>query len=73
MPNSRLNISASSPAVMPCRMGTGKRPTKDANAESSTFPCTRSPPIGFGRSATTNRSPEPAAARIASAMVDTYV
>jgi hypothetical protein len=45
---------ASSPTVMPCRAGIGYIPTNDLNAGSSSAPSTISPPIGWGRSSTTN-------------------
>ena len=39
---------------MPCRAGIGYIPTNDLNFGSSSAPSTISPPIGFGRSSTTN-------------------
>ena len=73
MPYFWLKSVASSPTVMPCRAGIGYIPTNDLNFGSSSAPSTISPPIGFGRSSTTNGIFFFAAACIASAIVDTYV
>ena len=48
MPKCSLNSRASSPIVMPCRIGIGYRPTNDSNPRTSIGPSTASPPIGFG-------------------------
>jgi hypothetical protein len=50
--NSSLNNRASSPIVMPCRIGIGKSPTKDSKPGTRIAPSTSTPPIGFGRSHT---------------------
>ena len=71
MPCCRLNSAASSPTVMPWRAGIGYIPTNDVKAGSSRAPSTISPPIGLGRSSTTNGMPRVAAACIDSAIVET--
>jgi hypothetical protein len=73
MPNSLLKKVASSPTVIPWRAGMGYIPTNDLNAGSSNAPSTISPPIGLGRSSTTNGIFLRAAACMESAIVDTYV
>ncbi len=60
---------AYSPAVSPCRAQMGQSPTKDSNPGWTTPPSTATPPMGLGRSSTTNRSLCLAAACIASPMV----
>ena len=72
-PNSSLIIRASSPTVMPWRDAIGYIPTNDVCSGSRTFPSTISPPIGFGRSRTTNSTSFSAAASIAIAIVHTNV
>ena len=57
MPKSSLNSRASSPIVMPWRIGIGYWPTNDSNPRSSIGPSTSTPPIGFGRSQTTTGRP----------------
>src|SRR4051794_5342600 len=54
MPNRSLAICAHSPIDRPWRMGMRYMPTNVENFGSSRFPSTISPPIGFGRSNTTN-------------------
>ena len=66
-----LNSVASSPTVIPWRAGIGYIPTNDLNFGSSSAPSTISPPIGLGRSRTTNGIFFFAAACIESAMVET--
>ena len=66
---SAWNRRASSPIVMPCRMGNGCMPMNDANAGSSSGPSIATPPMGFGRSSTTNVLPASAQASIDSSMV----
>ena len=56
---------------MPCRAGMGYIPTNDLNFGSSSAPSTISPPIGFGRSSTTNGIPFRFAASIEIAIVET--
>jgi hypothetical protein len=63
MPKCSLNSFASSPMVMPCRIGIGNWPTNDSKPGSSIGPSTSTPPIGFGRSQTTMGSPCVRAAR----------
>ena len=63
MPKRVLKSTASSPIVMPCRIGMGNRPTNDSKPRSSIGPSTASPPMGFGRSHTTTGTPWRAAAR----------
>ena len=67
--SSAFSIRASSPSVIPWRFGSGYSPTKLRNPGSTRLPSTRSPPSGFGRSSTTNRTPAFAQASIARAMV----
>ena len=55
MPNSSLNSRASSPMVMPCRIGIGNSPTNDSYPATSIGPSTAVPPMGFGRSHTIDR------------------
>ena len=52
MPNSMLKSCASSPIVMPWRIGIGYWPTKLSKPWTSIGPSTPAPPIGFGRSQT---------------------
>ena len=52
MPKCSLNSRASSPIVMPWRIGIGNCPTNDSKPGSSIGPSTATPPIGFGRSQT---------------------
>ena len=66
-----LNSVASSPTVMPCRAGIGYIPTNDWNFGSSSAPSMISPPMGLGRSRTTNGRFFLAAACIESAIVET--
>ena len=73
MPNAWLKYAASSPTVRPCRAGIGYMPTNDVKPGAMSAPSTISPPIGLGRSSTTNGMPRRAAAFIDSAIVDTYV
>ncbi len=63
MPNASLNSRASSPIVIPCRIGMGNIPTNDSNPGSSIGPSSARPPIGFGRSQTNTVTPCLAAAR----------
>ncbi len=63
-PSSALKSRASSPIVMPWRIGIGHMPTKDSKPFTSIGPSTAVPPIGFGRSQTMAGTPwRPAAAR----------
>ena len=71
MPCSRLKSVASSPTVIPWRAGMGYIPTNDVKRGSSSAPSTISPPMGLGRSSTTNGIPFRAAACIPRAMVET--
>ena len=48
MPKSSLKSRASSPIVMPWRIGIGYSPTNDSKPCTSIGPSTASPPIGFG-------------------------
>ena len=57
MPNASLKRRASSPIVMPCRIGSGYSPTNDSKPWTSIGPSTASPPIGFGRSHTITGMP----------------
>ena len=66
---SAFSIRASSPSVIPWRLGSGYSPTKLWNPGSTRLPSTRSPPSGLGRSRTTKRTPACAQASIASAIV----
>ena len=69
-----MNNRANSPAVIPCRNGTGYSPMKELCAGYSKIgPSIATPSIGFGRSSTTNGMPDSAAACIAYAIVATYV
>ena len=52
-----LNRRASSPMVMPWRIGMGNCPTNDSKPASSIGPSTSTPPIGFGRSQTMTSTP----------------
>ena len=55
--NRRLNRSASSPTVMPCRIGTETRETNESKpASTTTGPSVVVPPSGLGRSRTTTRA-----------------
>jgi hypothetical protein len=58
-----LKSRASSPIVMPWRIGTGNNPTNDSNPRSSIGPSTATPPMGFGRSQTVTFTPCLRAAR----------
>ena len=69
MPNASLNNLASSPVVMPWRIGIGNRPTNDSHPCCSVAPSTPMPPIGFGRSQTMTVTPCFAAARMQLAIV----
>jgi hypothetical protein len=71
MPCRPLKSAASSPTVRPCRAGIGYIPTNEVKPGAIRAPSTISPPIGFGRSSTTNGMPRFAAACIDSAIVDT--
>src|SRR5947209_8331277 len=64
-----LNIWASSPIVIPCRVGIGNWPTNEANCDSSPLPSTCLPLIGLGRSQTITFFPALAAALMQFAMV----
>ena len=66
---SAASIRASSPAVIPCRLGSGYIPTKLSKPGWTRFPSTTSPPRGLGRSSTTKRTPARPQASIARAMV----
>ena len=57
MPKCSLNSRASSPIVMPWRIGIGYSPTNDSNPCTSIGPSTASPPIGLGRSQTMTLTP----------------
>ena len=59
MPKCVLKSTASSPMVIPWRMGMGKSPTNDSNPGSSIGPSTAAPPIGLGRSHTIDRERVP--------------
>ena len=63
MPKCVLKSAASSPIVIPWRMGMGKSPTNDSYPGSSIGPSTAAPPIGLGRSHTMTGSLCRAAAR----------
>jgi hypothetical protein len=54
---------------MPCCWLISRRPTKEANSGVITGPRAATPPIGFGRSSTTNRLPASAAPFIESYIV----
>ena len=71
IPYFRLNSVASSPTVIPWRAGIGYIPTNDVNPGLISAPSTISPPIGLGRSSTTNGIPFRCAACIASAIDET--
>ena len=58
-----LKSRASSPIVMPWRIGIGNWPTNDSNPGTSASPSTSTPPIGLGRSQTTTGTPCRAQAR----------
>jgi hypothetical protein len=58
-----LKNRASSPIVMPCRIGIGNWPTNDSLPSTSIGPSTSSPPIGLGRSQTMTSMPCLAQAR----------
>ena len=64
---------AISPGVIPCRTGTGYRPTKERSFSSGRFPSTTSPPSGFGRSRTTTGIFRFAHSLMTSAIVQTNV
>ena len=57
MPNSSLNSRASSPMVIPCRIGIGYWPTNDSYPRTSIGPSTALPPMGLGRSQTIALTP----------------
>ena len=71
IPNFSLNSFASSPTVMPWRAGIGYIPTNDVNPGLMSAPSTISPPMGLGRSSTTNGIPFRFAACIDSAIDET--
>ena len=57
MPQASLKNRASSPIVIPCRIGIGNWPTNDSKPFTSIGPSICSPPIGFGRSVTMTGTP----------------
>ena len=58
-----LNSRASSPMVIPWRIGIGNCPTNDSKPSTSNAPSTSVPPIGLGRSHTMTGTPCLAQAR----------
>ena len=61
--NCSLKSRASSPMVMPWRIGIGNWPTNDSKPGTSVSPSTATPPIGLGRSQTMTGTPWRAQAR----------